>query len=230
MIDPAADAPYSSLFDFIEGAERFPAGKNQGSGEGRHSPSRGDRGALGHAWLPRRRTSEGPCHHSFSPLHPRHAEEAGLERRSILSNGPYYLPRADPRADRPSAETSCMGRQERGHFPGSSSGSATSRQRRRPCTTRPGAMLRGTSTWCLKDKRGVSVNAMFATHYLLSVAQRYASVETTAACGGLSSLSLPWQEIRKTTWLPARPWSIRSRAIPSSRHRRGQRRGGAQSS
>lgn len=201
MIDPRADAAYSSLFDFIEGAKDYRLGKLRDADKvGISVEGPGTlvvRLASPAAYFPRVL-----CHHSFAPVHPDMLKQADWASRPVLSNGPYYIyERKDDRlvlvknelywdAKNVSIPRIVIRFAKDGAEAASLYDSAEAQW-----------VAGDVDLDALKDRRGISLNAMFATHYyyVRSAAAPWNDKRVRRAL----SLALPWEEIRKEHLLPA---------------------------
>ena len=201
LMDPAKQAPYSSLFDLIAGAKDYRLGKNA------------DAGSVGVKAIDERTlevTLAEPasffpsvlCHHSFAPVHPSMLAVLDWSAQPPISNGPYYLAeRTDEHlrlvknafywdADRISVERLTI------RFVGD--GAEASH-----------LWNSGNAQWlagnidldALSDRSGVSVNAMFATHYYY-IRSSHAPWNDRRIRRALT-IVLPWDEIREGHMLPA---------------------------
>lgn len=201
MMDPASDAAYSSLFDFIDGAKDFRLKKTTDISKigitvkdektlvvKLSSPA---------AYFPRVL-----CHHSFAPVHPDMRKKKDWSAGPIISNGPYYILERTP-GRLTLTRNSLYWDAKKVKIPrivirfGDKAEDAAS------------LYDSGLAQWVagdvdlekLKDKRGISVNAMFATHYyyVRSADKPWSDRRVRRAL----TLALPWKEIRKDHLLPA---------------------------
>ena len=201
MIEPAADAPYSSLFDFIEGAKDFRLGKNRDPRKVAVS-TQGERTLVVTLASPAAYFPRVLCHHSFAPLHPKMLENTDWSTGAIISNGPYYI------VDRTKDSLSMVRNELYWDAKSVKIPRLTIRFGDQP-TDAAALYDSGRAQWlagdvdldALKDKRGVSVNAMFATHYYFvrSDTEPWNDRRVRRAL----ALALPWQDIRKEHLLPA---------------------------
>ena len=90
LLEPGRNSPYSSLFDIIEGASDYRAGRlSDKSRVGIEAPD--DRTLIVRLVSPAAFFPSMLCHHSFSPIHPAMLNIADWSGTSPISNGPYYL-------------------------------------------------------------------------------------------------------------------------------------------
>ncbi len=201
MIDPAADAPYSSLFDFIDGAKDYRLGKTD-------DPSKVGVAAEDERTLVVRLSSPASyfprvlCHHSFSAVHPDMLKRADWSSGAVISNGPYYI--LEKTKDRIVLTKNEL-------YWDAKNVAIPKIVIRFGDTPAAAASLydSGAAQWvagdvdldALKDRRGISVNAMFATHYyyVRSADKPWNDRRVRRAL----ALALPWKEIRKDHLLPA---------------------------
>jgi len=88
MLDPKNEAPYSSLFDIIEGARDFRLGKSTDPSTVGIS-AQGDKTLVVRLNAPASFFPSMLCHHSFSPIHPSMLQ--GNNWAAPISNGPFYV-------------------------------------------------------------------------------------------------------------------------------------------
>lgn len=201
MIDPAADAPYSSLFDFIDGAKDFRLGKHSDAEKVGVSIA-DERTLIVRLASPASYFPRVLCHHSFAVVHPDMLKKDDWSTGAVISNGPYYILEKDERRI-VLAKNQLYWDALSVNIPriviriGESPEDAAS------------LYDSGQAQWvagdvdleALKDRRGISVNAMFATHYYY-VRSAEAPWNDRRVRRALT-LALPWQEIRKDHLLPA---------------------------
>ncbi len=201
MMDPANNAAYSSLFDFIEGAKDYRLRKSNDKGKiGLRAPDSKTLVvtlAAPAAYFPRVL-----CHHSFSAVHPDMLRLDDWSKRPVLSNGPYYI--LEHQQDR-----LILGKNEL-YWDAAKVVLKRITVRFAADGTEAAALYdSGEAQWvagdidldALKDRRGISVNPMFATHYyyIRSAVAPWNDRRVRRAL----ALALPWEEIRKEQLLPA---------------------------
>jgi len=202
MLSPNRDAPYSSLFDIIEGAREYRTGELKDDGKigiiaqsattlvvKLNSPA-----SFFPAML---------CHHSFSPIHPSMLNGNDWQASSIISNGPFKISEMDDEAivlvkadnywdaDNVSLNKITVKYTESG---------------------KEASYLwnSGNAHWisgdvnidALTDRSGIQVNAMFATHYYFfrSGEKPWNDFRVRRAL----ILVLPWDKIRSNHYHPAK--------------------------
>jgi len=201
LIDPRRESPYSSLFDLIAGARDYRLGKNADpESVGIEAPD--GRTLIIRLTEPASFFASMLCHHSFSPVHPDMLAVEDWTGGAPISNGPYYIVERQP-------DRLILARNE---LYWDSKRVAFKRLTIR--FAQDGAEAAslwdsGEARWvageidldALRDAGGISVNAMFATHYyfIRSVAAPWNDKRVRRAL----SLALPWEEIRKDHYLPA---------------------------
>jgi peptide/nickel transport system substrate-binding protein/oligopeptide transport system substrate-binding protein len=201
MIDPKADAPYSSLFDFIDGAKEYRTGKLADTSK-IGIEVKGDRTLIVRLAAPAAYFPRVLCHHSFAPVHPAMLRTADWSRVPVISNGPYYI--SERGADRLVLE-----RNQRYwdlkrvaipkiviRFVEDGAAAAALYD-----TAEAQWIAGNIDLDALKDRRGISVNPMFATHYyyVRSAEKPWSDRRVRRAL----SLVLPWTDIREGQLLPA---------------------------
>jgi peptide/nickel transport system substrate-binding protein/oligopeptide transport system substrate-binding protein len=202
LLEPNRDSPYSSLFDLIQGARDYRLG------------IQGDPDTVGITTLDSRTlvvTLNAPasffpsmlCHHSFSPIHPSMLAEEDWSDKPPVSNGPFYIIEQD-------AERMLLARNE---LYWDSARVSLKRLVIRFSDTPEEASAfwnSGEARWisgdvdleALRDRSGLMVNAMFATHYYFIRSAR--EPWTDHRIRKALSISLPWAEIREGHYLPAK--------------------------
>jgi peptide/nickel transport system substrate-binding protein/oligopeptide transport system substrate-binding protein len=202
LLSPKADAPYSSLFDIIEGAKEYRTG------------AAGNAAHIG-ITAPDARTLKvklnAPasffpsmlCHHSFSPIHRSMLGRADWSVSPPVSNGPFRVTDiAEDKiilakavnywdAERVSLNKIILKYTETGDDASSLWNSGEAR------------WISGeVNIDSLTDRSGIQVNAMFATHYyyIRSGEKPWNDYGVRRAL----ALALPWDEIRSNHFLPAK--------------------------
>ncbi|GHV71614.1 ABC transporter substrate-binding protein [Spirochaetia bacterium] len=206
LLDPAKDAPYSSLFDVIEGARDYRLGiiKDPAS-VGIEAPNE--------KTLIVRLSSPAPffrsmlCHHSFSPIHPSMLNEEDWSEIPIISNGPFYM--AERSTGSPD-DRIVLNKNERYWDAGSISLKKIILAFADDGDEASALWNSGEARWisgdvnidALTDRSGITLNEMFATHYyfIRSAEKPWDDHRIRRAL----SLALPWEEIREGMYLPAK--------------------------
>jgi len=198
MIDPENETPYSSLFDFIEGARDYRMGKNTDPASVGLS-TQGDKTFIVKLNAPVSFFPSMLCHHSFSPIHP---SMLNGDWTAPISNGPFYVTGQGKNtitlqknalywdAGRVSLEKIIL------YFTEDDDESA--------------AMWNsGEARWiagsvnidALSDHRGIVVNPMFATYYYYI---RSRGPWKDHRLRRALAISLPWEAMREGYFLPAK--------------------------
>jgi peptide/nickel transport system substrate-binding protein/oligopeptide transport system substrate-binding protein len=165
LIDPAVNSPYSSLFDLIEGAKDYRLGRLKDKAKVGITASE-ERTLVVKLVEPAAFFPSMLCHHSFAPVHPSMRGVDDWSARPPISNGPFYI--VDRKADRiVMAKNELYWDAKRVDFKGLVI--------RFAADGKEAASLwdSGEARWiagdidldALRDRSGVQVNAMFATHY-----------------------------------------------------------------
>ena len=201
LIDPARNSPYSSLFDLIAGAKDYRLGREKDTAKiGIEVPN--DRTLVVKLSEPAAFFPSMLCHHSFAPVHPSMLAVKDWSERPPISNGPFYI--VDRKADR-----IVMAKNEL-YWDAKSVG-FKSLVIRFATDGKAAASFwdSGEARWiagdidldALRDRSGVQVNAMFATHYYY-VRSEKAPWNDRRVSRALA-LALPWNDIREGHMLPA---------------------------
>ena len=201
LLSPRREAPYSSMFDIIEGAKEYRTGETTDPNSvGIVAPRPGTltvRLNSPAAFFPSML-----CHHSFSPIHLSMTDVADWSRSFPVSNGPFSIAEMNP--DR-------IVLVRNGHYWGSES-VALRRITIRFADEDEAAELwnSGEALWiaggvnlaALTDRSGISVHPLFGTHFyfIRSGEEPLNDYRVRRAL----SLVLPWDEIRSMHFLPAR--------------------------
>jgi peptide/nickel transport system substrate-binding protein/oligopeptide transport system substrate-binding protein len=202
LLDPAGGSPYSSLFDIIEGARDYRLGRQT-------DPARVGIEAVGEKTLVVRLTSPASffpsmlCHHSFSPIHPSMLAVEDWSSRPPVSNGPFYIVENEE-------ERMVLARNEV-YWDVSRVALKKIILRYTEDGDEASALWNsGEARWIsgvvnletLTDRSGITVNAMFATHYyfIRSAEKPWNDYRVRRAL----SLVLPWEQIREGYYLPAK--------------------------
>jgi len=202
VLSPQADAPYSSLFDVIEGAKEYRTGV---------TPNADKVGilALSEKTLVVKLNSPAfffpsmLCHHSFSPIHPSMLNKEDWSATPPISNGPFRIEKMD--------EEKIVFVKSGAYWDAASV--ALNKITAKYTETGDDASSlwnSGEARWIsgdvnfdtLTDRSGIQVNAMFATHYyfIRSREKPWNDYRIRRAL----VLALPWEEIRAGHFLPAK--------------------------
>jgi peptide/nickel transport system substrate-binding protein/oligopeptide transport system substrate-binding protein len=199
VLDPRRNSPYSSLFDIIEGARDYRLGRLPASRVGISAPN--DRTLVVRLNSPAAYFPSMLCHHSFSPIHPSMLNNEKWEKP--VSNGPFYIEEIND---------------ERIVMAKNNTYWDANRVQLNKLTIRfskdgedAAAMWNsGQARWiqgevefdALRDRSGIEVNVMFATHYyfIRSARKPWNDYRLRRAL----SLVVPWDEIRQGFSMPAR--------------------------
>ena len=201
LLSPDWDAPYSSLFDIIEGARDYRMGKCTAEQVGIYAPA--EKVLVVRLNSPAAFFPSMLCHHSFSPIHPSMLRVYNWRTRLPLSNGPFYIEEIKDEQivllknpeywDAREVELNkiTIKNVEDGDEASAMWNSGEARWLH-------GAM----NIDSLTDRSGIEVNAMFATHYyyIRSARKPWNDFRLRRAL----SLVLPWEQIREGYTLPAK--------------------------
>jgi len=199
-LEPERNAPYSSLFDIIEGARDFRLGRGAAEDVGIFAPN--DRTLIVRLNSPVSFFPSMLCHHSFSPIHPSMLDEDDWTARWPVSNGPFFIEEMND--DRLVFA--------RNPYYWDAQRVAMNRITLRFVEDGVEASLlwnSGEVQWIqgavcldtLMDRTNIQVNAMFATHYYFIRSSRdpWGDYRLRRAL----ALALPWEEVRQGHILPA---------------------------
>jgi len=199
-IDPERNAPYSSMFDIIEGARDFRLGNAGVEDVGIFAPN--DWTLVVRLNSPVSFFPSMLCHHSFNPIHPSMLHEENWSERWPITNGPFYI--EEKNEDRIVFA--------RNPYYWDAARVALNRIVIRFVDTGAEASAlwnSGEVRWIhgavcfetLMDRSNIQVNAMFATHYyfIRSAREPWGDYRLRRAL----ALVLPWEEIREGHFLPA---------------------------
>ncbi|MDR3343331.1 MAG: peptide ABC transporter substrate-binding protein [Treponema sp.] len=202
ILNPALNAPYSSLFDIIQGAQEYRLGRLR-------DPNQVGIKATGDWTLVVRLTAPASffpsmlCHHSFSPVHPSMLNVQNWSAAPPVSNGPFYIREQD-------VEHIVLVKNE--SYWDVSNISLNKIVCKFTETGEDASALwnSGEAQWisgevdlaALTDRSGIMVNPMFATHYyfIRSAEKPWNDYRIRRAL----SLALPWDQIRAGMYLPAK--------------------------
>jgi peptide/nickel transport system substrate-binding protein/oligopeptide transport system substrate-binding protein len=201
LLEPARESPYSSLFDVIAGAKEYRLGLlADPAGVGIEAPD--PRTLVVTLNSPASFFPSMLCHHSFSPIHPSMLDNEDWSRAPPVSNGPFYISE--------STEGTLILLKNDAYWD-------ASRVALRKITFRytqdrdemTALWNSGEARWIagdvnfetLTDRSGITVNALFATHYyfIRSAKAPWDDYRVRRAL----SLALPWEAIREGHYLPA---------------------------
>ena len=202
LLSPQRDAPYSSLFDIIEGAKEYRTGTERNQDKvGIIAP--GPKTLVVKLNSPASFFPAMLCHHSFSPTHRTMLNVDDWSRAIPISNGPFRITEMDEDkivlekaenywdAEDVSLRKITIKYTETGDEASSLWNSGEAR------------WISGeVNIETLTDRSGIQVNAMFATHYyfIRSGERPWNDHRIRRAL----VLSLPWEEIRNGHFLPAK--------------------------
>jgi len=199
LISPGREAPYSSMFDLIEGARDYRTGAAGPGGVG--VIARGPRTLVVRLNSPASFFPSMLCHHSFSPIH---ESMVGVEDWSLappISNGAFRISEMD-------ADRIVLVRSE---YYWDAASVALSRITVRFAGDDEASALwnSGEALWiygnanldALTDRSGISVHPLFGTHfYFIRSEEPLDDYRVRRAL----VLALPWEEMRSRHFLPAR--------------------------
>jgi peptide/nickel transport system substrate-binding protein/oligopeptide transport system substrate-binding protein len=201
-LSPEKEAPYSSLFDIIEGAREYRTGALRDADRVGITAA-GPKTLVVKLNAPASFFPSMLCHHTFSPIHPSMVGKDDWSLSIPVSNGPFRIAETDEGKtvfekngeywDAPSVSLNKIiikfaedGDQASGMW---NSGEAR--------------WIAGEANFnILTDRSGIQVNAMFATHYyfIRSSEKPWNDHRLRRAL----ILALPWDEIRSGHFLPAK--------------------------
>ncbi|MDR2211220.1 MAG: peptide ABC transporter substrate-binding protein [Spirochaetaceae bacterium] len=200
MLDPVNEAPYSSLFDIIEGARDYRLGKTA-------DPSTVGITVTGEKILEVRLNAPASffpsmlCHHSFYPIHPSMLG-ARADWSAPVSNGPFHVTGRDRGSltlsknelywdtDRVSLDRILL------RFTDDTEESAAM------WNSGEAHWIAGSVNYdALTDNSGIMVNPMFATYYFFV---RSIGPWKDHRLRRALTLALPWENIREGMYLPAK--------------------------
>jgi peptide/nickel transport system substrate-binding protein/oligopeptide transport system substrate-binding protein len=202
LLEPGGDSPYSSLFDIIKGAREYRLGQNKDPRQVGIS-AKDDETLVVELNNPAAFFPSMLCHHSFSPIHPSMLDDRAWASGKPVCNGPFYLEEYSP--DR-------ITLRKNEYYWDSNNVALNKLTFKFAKDGEDAAALwnSGESRWisgnvntnALTDLSGVSVNAMFATHYyyIRSAKKPWDDYRLRRAL----VLALPWKELREGYFLPAK--------------------------
>ena len=199
MLDPEKEAPYSSLFDIIEGARDFRL-RNNSDPSSIGISVEGEKTLIVKLNAPASFFPNMLCHHSFSPIHSSMLNNGNW--KAPVSNGPFYITQQTAKSITLSKNNLYWDAEQVSlnkiiiYFTDDGEESA--------------AMWNsGEARWIggtveldsLSDRSGIVVNPMFSTHYYyirsMGPLKDYKVRRSLA-------LALPWKEMREVYLLPAK--------------------------
>ena len=199
LLEPERDAPYSSLFDIIEGAQDFRLGRIGADKVGISCPD--EKTLVVRLNSPAAFFPSMLCHHSFSPIHPSMLKAENWDKP--VSNGPFYIEEIDDNhilflknneywdARRVNLNKLYVKFPKDGDDATAMWNSGEAR------------WLHGDiNLQTMSDRSGIEINAMFATnyYYISSARKPWNDFRLRRAL----SLVLPWDKIRTGYPLPAK--------------------------
>jgi len=200
MLSTEKEAPYSSLFDIIEGAREYRTGVLQDA-EKIGIFAAGPKTLVVKLNAPASFFPSMLCHHSFSPMHPSMADKENWADR-LISNGPFRISEMDE--DKIIFEKSDEYWDMR-----NVSLNKIIIKLTEDGDEASGLWNSGEARWIygevnfniLTDRSGIQVNAMFATHYYFIRSAENPWNDTRVRRALI--LALPWEELRSGHFLPA---------------------------
>jgi peptide/nickel transport system substrate-binding protein/oligopeptide transport system substrate-binding protein len=212
LLEPGRDAPYSSLFDIIEGAREYRMGLGEGPVPvGIEAPD--EKTLIVRLNAPAAFFPSMLCHHSFSPIHPSMLNTEEWTAASLISNGPFSLAeygedrmvlvKSEQYWDAPQVALKKL--VLRYTLDGDDAAAFWNSGEAR-------WIAGDVNLGALTDRTGIIVNPMFATHYyfIRSAEKPWDDHRIRRAL----SLALPWDEIREGMYLPAKTLIFPIRGYP----------------
>jgi len=202
ILAPESDAPYSSLYDIIEGAREYRSGGVPDANKVGIIAS-GPKTLVVKLNAPASFFPAMLCHHSFSPIHPSMLNVDDWTASPPISNGPFRITEIDE--DKIVFEKT-------DYYWDAKNVSLNKLIAKFPETGEDASRLwnSGEARWisgdvdfeALTDRSGIQVNAMFATHYyyIRSAEKPWNDYRLRRAL----ILALPWDEIREGHYQPAK--------------------------
>jgi peptide/nickel transport system substrate-binding protein/oligopeptide transport system substrate-binding protein len=202
ILSPQGDAPYSSLFDIIEGAKEYRTGEMRSADKVGIIAS-DPRTLVVKLNTPAFFLPSMLCHHSFSPIHLSLLNVDNWSAKLLVSNGPFHITEMN--------ESKIVLVKNNSYW----DASAVSFNKITLRYTETGDEASdlwnsGEARWIsgdvnfntLTDRSGIQINAMFATHYyfIRSKEKPWNDFRVRRAL----VLALPWNEIRTGHLLPAK--------------------------
>jgi peptide/nickel transport system substrate-binding protein/oligopeptide transport system substrate-binding protein len=202
VLDPQRQSPYSSLFDIIEGARDYRLGKTLDTSKvGIEAPD--DKTLIVHLSSPASFFPSMLCHHSFSPAHPSMLKLDDWSSTSPISNGPFYLLKND-------SGSLTLAKNELYWDAANVELSKIIVKWSKDEDEAAELWNLGEARWVsgdvnlekVKDRSGLMINPIFGTYYyyIRSVHKPWNDYHIRRAL----TLALPWENIRKGYYLPAK--------------------------
>jgi len=202
ILEPESDAPYSSLYDIIEGAKEYRSGIIRDANKVGIIAS-GPRTLVVKLNAPASFFPSMLCHHSFGPIHPSMLDVDDWTASPPISNGPFRITEI--------GEDQIV-MEKTDNYWDAKDVSLNKLIAKFPETGEDASRLwnSGESRWiagevdfdALRDRSGIQVNPMFATHYyfIRSGEKPWNDYRLRRAL----ILVLPWDEIREGHYNPAK--------------------------
>jgi peptide/nickel transport system substrate-binding protein/oligopeptide transport system substrate-binding protein len=201
-LSPERDAPYSSLFDIIEGAKEYRTGASRNADK-IGIIAAGERTLVVKLNTPASFFPSMLCHHSFSPIHPSMLNIEDWSKQLPVSNGPFHIAEI--------GEDKIVLAKNNYYWDASSVSLNKITLKYTEDGDKASSLWNsGEARWisgevnlgALTDRSGIQVNAMFATHYyfIRSAEKPWNDYRVRRAL----VLALPWNEIRAGYFLPAK--------------------------
>ncbi|MDR0909602.1 MAG: peptide ABC transporter substrate-binding protein [Spirochaetaceae bacterium] len=215
LLDPSRDAPYSSLFDVIDGVAAYRDKNNKTKDASKVRISATDDSTLVVGLV--HPTSFLPyilCHHSFSPIHPSLLNEKDwfhlAAQGKLIGNGPFYIADYMANTSHDYNDASFVLKKSPYYWDKDNVALETINYRMlEDLDTASMLWNSGFARWLdgnvnydtLNDTSGIKVNTLFSTHYFFirSVKKPLQDSRVRQAM----TLTLPWQDIRSNYNLPA---------------------------
>ena len=202
VLSPRREAPYSSLFDIIEGAKEYRTGTLRNA-DGVGIAATGPRTLVVKLNAPASFFPAMLCHHSFGPAHKSLLNVEKWSRENLVSNGPFRIAEMDQ-------NKIVMEKSDRYWDAGNVALNKITVKYTESGEEASNLWNSGEARWiagdvnieALTDRSGIQVNALFATHYyfIRSGERPWNDHRIRRAL----VLALPWDEIRGGHFLPAR--------------------------
>jgi peptide/nickel transport system substrate-binding protein/oligopeptide transport system substrate-binding protein len=201
LLLPEKDAPYSSLFDVIEGAKEYRTGVTKDVNKIGIIAS-GEKTLIVKLNAPASFFPAMLCHHSFSPIHPSMLNKEDWSLAPPVTNGPFRITTMDE-------SQIILAKTDTYWDAGSVSLNRVTLKFTETGDEASSLWNSGEARWisgdvnidALTDLSGIQVNTMFATHYyyIRSGEKPWNNYQVRRAL----ILALPWDEIRAGLYRPA---------------------------